>query len=114
MSRTLQGREARLREGLVKIEAQKKVARDRMTGKTRAQGYVRKWLEALTATELKHEAEIRGYLYGEFETMEDAITMVLAAMFSGVVIVTESANGPTECSVQVRRNLDMTAAEDRG
>jgi hypothetical protein len=91
MTRTLQEREARLRRDLAKIDQQRKTAREKATGKTRAQGYTRKWLEALTATELKHEVEVRGYMYASFDTMEEAIDVVLAAMFAGIVV--ESANG---------------------
>ena len=85
MAKALQEREARLRKGLAEIEIKKKAARHKATGKTKAQAYARIWLDKLTATELKHEVEIRDAHYGDFESMEQAIDYVLAAMFDGVV-----------------------------
>mgnify|MGYP001583718468 CR=1 FL=1 len=86
MTQRLMEREKKMRAALARIEQQKKEARDRVTGKTKAQAYVRLWLEKLTATELRHECGIRGFLYEDFETMEQAMDMVGAAMFAGVVV----------------------------
>ena len=90
MTQRLVEREKKMRAVLAKIEQQKKEARDRVTGKTKAKAYVRLWLEKLTATELRHECEIRGFLYDEFEAMEQAMDTVQAAMFSGVVVCGET------------------------
>jgi hypothetical protein len=81
MTRTLADRESRLRRDLAKIEEQKKAAREKATGKTKARAYARTWLEALTATELRHELKCRGANYDDFDTMEEAINTVLAVMF---------------------------------
>ena len=83
MAKTLREREARLHQKLAMLELQKKAAREKVTGKTRARAYTRIWLEKLTATELRHEVEIRDAIYGNFETMEQAIDYVLVAMFDG-------------------------------
>lgn len=93
MTQRLAEREKKAKAVLARIEQQKKQARDRVTGKTKAQAYVRLWLERLTATELRHECAIRGFLYGEFETMEQAMDAVQAALFSGVVVNQHSTEG---------------------
>lgn len=90
VTRALKDREQKLKAALARVEVQKQAARDRVTGKTKAQAYVRAWLERLTATELRHECEMRGFLYGDMETMEQAIDVVQAAMFSGVVVYAET------------------------
>ena len=86
MTKRLVVQESMLRAKLAQLEQKKKAARDRVTGKTKARAYVQTWLEKLTATELKHECEIRGFLYGEFESMEQAMALVEEAMFAGVVV----------------------------
>lgn len=93
MTRRLAEREQRAKAALTKIAEQRQAARDRSTGKSKAQAYVKTWLENLTATELRHECEIRDYLYDDFEGMEDAISTVVTAMFSGVVAQEPAENG---------------------
>ena len=112
MAKTLREREARLRQGLATIELQKKVARDKATGKTKARAYTRTWLEKLTATELKHEVEIREALYGDFESMEQAMDYVLAAMFGGMVAVVtcEVAESLPEPKAFMDRHPDGTSS----
>ncbi len=84
ITQRLVAREKKAKATLARIEEQRHQARDKVTGKTKAQAYVKTWLEKLTATELRHECAIRGYLYEDFETMEQAMNTVRAAMFSGV------------------------------
>ena len=86
ITKRLQARETRLRAAFTRIEAQRKVARDKVTGKSRAQIAVKTWLNKLNTEELRHEAEIRGFVWKQFESIDQAIDTVHVAIFSGVVV----------------------------
>lgn len=111
----LQKREARLKEQLAQIVIKHAALRDKTTGKNKAQAFVKSWLRALTGKELKHEAEIRGFLWDSFETVEQAEETILAAMFCGVVVVDTYSdegkntavmhNGVTETSEDGQLNM---------
>lgn len=115
MTARLIEREKRAKATLARIEEQKRQARDKVTGKTKAQAYVQKWLEKLTATELRHECEIRGFLYKDFETMEQAMDTVQATMFLEVVVqVTYHApleDGERESESWDREGIALTHEE---
>src|SRR6266566_7030371 len=85
ISRQLREREQRLQQDLARVKGLRQVVRDRITGKTRAQVYVKMWLEQLDPPELRHEAEIRGFRWEAFATREQAIDTLQAAIFAGVV-----------------------------
>ena len=84
--RELRERETRLKNALAQVEAAKRKVRDKSTGRTRAQAAVKGWLEKLDTAELRHEAEIRGFIWGEFASIEHAIETIRLAMFTGVVV----------------------------
>ncbi len=86
----LKEKEEQLRQSLREVERKRQQARDTVTGKTRAKAYVRKWLEKLDTPELRREAEIRGFVWQQFESIEEAIDTIHAAVFVGVVICGET------------------------
>lgn len=96
-AKKLQDREDRLKAQLAKIESQRSATRDKQTGKTKAMSYVKAWLNKLNDKELRHEAKIRGFIWESFESIEQAIDTIEAAMFCGVVAQGEpSTNGEPE------------------
>lgn len=98
MTKRLAAQEQRARDTLAGIAAKRQHARDKSTGKTRAIASAQKWLEALTATELAQECQQRHLLYGDFDSMEEAIEAVLHIMFvlpGALTSVVQSINGTT-------------------
>ena len=91
--RELREREMRLKNASAQIEAAKRKVRDKATGRTRAQAAVKGWLEKLDTAELRHEAEIRGFIWVEFISIEHAIETIRLAMFAGVVVEPAVAGG---------------------
>lgn len=82
LGKMLDKQEERLKLQLAKVNARRQLARDRATGKMKAQAYCRKWLQALSDTELKKEAGLRGINYKDCETVEAIEEAILEIMFT--------------------------------
>lgn len=81
-TRQLLAQEERLKERLKLVAARKQTARDKVTGKTRARAYCKKWLQALTDSEIKYEAGQRGINWKDLETIDAIEEAILQAMFT--------------------------------
>lgn len=103
LTRDLNAREERLRGELKKIEAKRQLARDKATGKNKAQAAVLGWLKKLSGPELRQELKLRGQDLDAFESIDQAEEAILVAMFrpegKPAVIQDVTQNGPAHDAI---------------